>query len=66
MNTPARKFIDVDVMLDDRFVHTFHVSTLLADGVSRDGAPVFSVPRLEAHIESRMPSLKGQHYRICF
>lgn len=61
-----RKYFDIDVMLRGRFVHTFRISVLLADAFSPDGKPVFSIDRLEKHIESRMPSLKGQPYNICF
>lgn len=66
MSRPSRKFIDIDVMLRGRFVHTFRISTLLADGIASDGKPIFSPKRLEQHIESRLPSLKGQPYNICF
>ena len=63
---PFLKYIEVDVMLRDRFVHTFRISTLLAERIDPDGKPVFSAERVQAHIESRMPSLKGQPYNICF
>ena len=66
MNRPFRKFIDMDVMLRGRFVHTFRISTLLADKIDTDGKPVFSAKRIEEHIESRLPSLKGQPYNILF
>lgn len=66
MSRPFRKFIDIDVMLRGRFVHTFRISTLLADKIDPDGKPVFSAKRIEEHIESRLPSLKGQPYNICF
>lgn len=61
-----RKYFDIDVMLCGRFVHTFRISVLLADKICPDGTPVFSIDRLEKHIESRLPSLKGQPYNICF
>lgn len=61
-----RKYFDIDVMLRGRFVHTFRISVLLADKISPDGTPVFSIDRLEKHIESRLPLLKGQPYNICF
>ena len=61
-----RKYFDIDVMLRGRFVHTFRTSVLLADKIGPDGTPVFSIDRLEKHIESRLPSLKGQPYNICF
>ena len=61
-----RKYFDIDVMLRGRFVHTFRISVLLADAISPEGKPVFSIDRLEKHIEARMPSLKGQPYNICF
>lgn len=61
-----RKYFDIDVMLRGRFVHTFRISVLLADAISPDGKPVFSIDRLEKHIESRMPSFKGKPYNICF
>lgn len=60
------KYIAVDVMLRGRFVHTFRISTLLADRIDENGKPVFSAERVLAHIESRMLSLKGQPYNICF
>lgn len=66
MSRPFRKFIDIDVMLRGRFVHTFRISTLLADGIASDGTPIFSAQRLEKHVESCLPSLKGQPYNICF
>ncbi|MDD6868585.1 MAG: hypothetical protein PUE39_03405 [bacterium] len=59
------KYILIDVMLRGRFVHTFRISTLLAERFE-DNKPVFSVNRIAEHIESRMPSLKGQPYNICF
>ena len=61
-----RKYFDIDVMLRGRLVHTFRISVLLADAISPDGKPVFSIDRLENHIDSRMPSLKGQPYNIFF
>lgn len=66
MSRPFRKFIDIDVMLRGRFVHAFRVSILLADSVTSDGKPVFSTERLKDHLESRLPSLKGQPYDIYF
>ena len=60
------KFINIDVMLRGRFVHTFRISTLLADRIAPDGTPVFSAERIQAHVESRLPSLKGKPYNICF
>lgn len=60
------KYIFLDVMLHGRFIHTFRISTLLAERISDDGKPVFSVDRIQSHIEERMPSLKGQPYNICF
>lgn len=59
------KYINIDVMLRGRFVHTFKISTLLAERIV-DGKPVFSANRLAEHIESRMPTLKGEPYNICF
>ena len=64
MKTP--KFINIDVMLRGRIVHTFRLSALLADRIDDDGKMVFSVARIQSHIEERMPSLKGQPYNICF
>lgn len=61
-----RKFVNIDVMLRGRFVHTFRISTLLAECVDPSGLPVFSFERVKAHIESRIPSLKGQPYNIRF
>lgn len=61
-----RKYFDIDVMLRGRFVHTFHIPALMADGITSDGKPIFSPERLEQHIESRLPSLKGQPYNIRF
>lgn len=66
MSRSFTKFIDIDVMLRGKFVHTFRISTLLADGITSDGTPIFSAQQLEKHIESRLPSLKGQPYNICF
>lgn len=68
MSRPFRKFIDIDVMLRGRFVHTFRISTLLADGKTLDGMPIFTTRRLKEYIESRLPSLKAQPYNIniCF
>lgn len=63
MSKPFRKFIDLDVMLRGRFVHTFRISILMADRIV-DGLPVFSSTRLRNHIEERLPSLKGQPYNI--
>lgn len=60
------KYINVDVMLHGRFVHTFRISTLLAEYIDTDGKPVFNADRISEHIESRLPSLKGQPYNICF
>ncbi len=60
------KYINIDVMLRGRFVHTFRISTLLAERIESDGRPVFSANRIQSHIEERMPSLKGQPYNICF
>lgn len=60
------KYISLDVMLRGRFVHTFRISTLLAERIGSDGKPVFSVNRIQSHIEERLPSLKGQPYKICF
>ena len=64
MITP--RYIFLDVMLRGRFIHTFRISSLLADGVGSDGKLIFSVDRIQSHIEERMPSLKGQPYNICF
>ncbi len=64
MKTP--KCIFLDVMLRGRFVHTFRISALLADKIDTDGKLIFSVEKIQSHIESRMPSLKGQPYNICF
>lgn len=64
MKTP--KFINIDVMLRGRFVHTFRLSSLLADKIDNDGKLVFSVTRIQSHIEERLPSFKGQPYNICF
>lgn len=61
-----KKYIDIDVMLRGRFVHTFRVSALVADSISPDGKLNFSAERVMRHIESRMPSLKGQPYNLCF
>lgn len=66
MSRPFRKFIDIDVMLRGRFVHTFRISMLLADGTTSDGMPIFSTRQLAEYIESRLPSLKGQPYNICY
>jgi len=63
--TKLAKYINIDVMIHDRFVHTFRISSLLAERIE-DGKPVFSVERIQRHIESRLPSLKGQPYNICF
>ena len=63
---PFAKYVDIDVMLHDRFVHTFRVSILLADKINTDGKPEFSGERLREHIENRLPSLKGKPYNICF
>lgn len=63
--TKIAKYIFVDVMLHDRFVHTFIISTLLAERIE-DGKPVFLANRIAEFIESRLPSLKGQPYQICF
>lgn len=60
------KYIFIDVMLRGRFVHTFKISTLLAERIESDGTPTFSVNRIQSHIEERMSSLKGQPYNICF
>lgn len=53
-------------MLRGRFVHTFRVYALVADSISPDGKLNFSAERVQRHIESRMPSLKGQPYNLCF
>lgn len=61
-----RKYIDIDVMLRGRFIRTLRIPTLLAEGISADGKPVFSRAAVCSHIESRLPSLKGKPYNICF
>lgn len=61
-----RKYYFIDVMLRGRFVHTFRLPVLLADRIGPDGNPAFSLRRIESFIESRLPSLKGQPYNICF
>lgn len=63
---PFRNFIDIDVMLRGQFVHTFRISTLLADSIDSKGIPTFSISTLQEQIESRLPSLKGKPYNICF
>lgn len=60
-----RKYIEIDIMLGDRFVHTMRVSTLLADSVDAFGLPVFSLTKIKRHVESRLPTLKGKDYRLC-
>lgn len=66
--TPRRpksgKHFDVDVMIGDKFIHTFHVSTLMAEGIADDGKPIVDYERLCRHIEGRMPTLKGKRYKI--
>lgn len=63
---PFRKFIDIDVMLRGRFVHTFRISALLADSIDSNGIPTFSISTIQELIENRLPSLKGKPYNICF
>lgn len=63
---PFRKFIAIDVMLRGHFVHTFHVSILLADFIDNNGIPSFSMSTLQGYVEDRLPSLKGKPYNICF
>lgn len=64
-----RKFanhINVDVMLNGRFIHTFSIPSLLADMISPNGALTYSVEKIQRYIEERMPSLKGRAYNIIF
>lgn len=58
------KHIDVDVMIGDKFFHTFRVSMLIAEGIADDGKPIVDYERLCRHIEGRMPTLKGKRYKI--
>lgn len=60
-----RKYIEFDIMLGDKFIHTMRVSTLLADSVDAFGVPVFSLEKIKRHIESRLPTLKGKNYILC-
>lgn len=53
-------------MLRGQFVHTFRISTLLADSIDSKGIPTFSTSTLQEQIESRLPSLKGKPYIIFF
>lgn len=64
MIKPLKKFFNIDVMIGDKFFHTFRVSILLADRISNNGKPVFSVEKVCKHIESRMPELKQKKYTI--
>lgn len=57
-----RNYIEFDIMLGERFVHTMRVSILLADSVDAFGVPTFSDDKIRLHVESRLPSLKGKNY----
>lgn len=60
-----RNYIEFDIMLGERFVHTMRVSILLADSVDAFGLPTFSDDKIRRHVESRLPSLKGKNYQLC-
>lgn len=60
-----RNYIEFDIMLGERFVHTMRVSILLADSVDALGVPTFSYDKIRLHVESRLPSLKGKNYQLC-
>ena len=65
-NEVMPKQFSVDIMINDRYIHTMEISTLLADKIGPDGRPAISVEKLCENIEKRLPSLKGQQYNVCF
>ncbi len=52
-------------MLNDRFVHTFRFPTCMADGYENGRYVVFDTT-LTRFVESKLPTLKGKPYNICF
>lgn len=57
--------IRFDVMLNDMFVCTLNIPTLMADDVI-DGMPVFKMETISRFIEKHRPSLRNKPYRIAF
>ena len=52
-------------MLNDMFVCTLNMPTLMADDVI-DGMPVFKMETISRFIEKHRPSLRNKPYRIAF
>lgn len=57
--------IRLDVMLNEKFVCTLNIPTLMADDVV-DGMPVFKMETISRYIEKHRPSLRNKPYRIAF
>lgn len=57
--------MNFDVMLHDRFVCTLRLPLYLAEGYE-NGKYVVSGETLSRFVESKLPTLKGKPYNICF
>ena len=64
MNKKNNK-IRFDVMLNDMFVCTLNMPTLMDDDVI-DGVPVFKMETIARSIEKHRPSLRNKPFRIAF